>query len=123
MKKVVRGEFVGQVIEKVDFVRVTQLLLFFVDSIETLVMPARAKEGKKKPNGAKKVPGKEKKEKFILVRDKVTNRVIMVRLDEVVSAKPGAKLSIGDTVTHGSRNKKVRGMIILVGESLFLSVG
>lgn len=98
-------------------------MLFVVGSIDTVVMSARTKEGKKKLNGSKKVTEKEKKEKFVLVRDKVTNRVIMARLDEVVSAKPGVKLSLGDTVTHGSRNKKVRGMIILVGEYLTLSVG
>ena len=86
-------------------------------------MSTRLKEGKKKPNQVKKFVEKEKKEKYVLVRDIATNKVTMVRFDEVISAKHGAKVSVGDTVSHGSRNKKVRGMIVLVGEYLTLLIG
>ena len=52
-----------------------------------------------------------------------TGRLDLGACLEVVSAKPGVKLSIDDIVTHGFRNKKVRGMIILIGEYHALSVG
>jgi hypothetical protein len=84
--------------------------------VETFGMSSRAKETNKKTNTEKKSSGKEKKDKYVLLRDQATDEFRVVPFHEIISSKDRVKLTAGDVVTHGLRDKRIRAMIALLGE-------
>lgn len=59
---------------------------------------------------------KEKKERYVLIRSEANDNVTMVQFEELISTKTRGKLIVGDIVSHGLRDKRIRGKIILLGE-------
>jgi hypothetical protein len=81
-------------------------------------MASRSKKCTEKLKERKGAVDKENEMKYALIRDQANHKVSMVPFEEVVSTKARGKLAVGDIVTHGSRDKRIRAMIILIGKSL-----
>jgi len=58
---------------------------------------------------------------YVLLRDQGTDKLRVVPQKEIISAKDLVKLGIGDIVSHGKRNKRIRGEIVLLGKTLIIS--
>ena len=62
--------------------------------------------------------GKENETKYVLLRDQASAKLIVSPFEAIVSTKDRAKLSVGDVVSHGLRDKRIRATILLIGEFL-----
>ena len=78
-------------------------------------MPSRLKETSKTACSSKKNRANRKQPKFVLLRDQSTEKLTVVPIEEIISAKNHAKLSSGDAVSHGTRGKRIRATITLIG--------
>ena len=65
---------------------------------------------------SKKSTEKENKEKYALIRDQANDKLKVVPCHEVICSKNRKKLCVGDTITHGLRDKRIRAMIVLLGK-------
>jgi hypothetical protein len=56
------------------------------------------------------------REVFAVLRNQVNEKLFMVRRSEIISTKVVSKLVVGDIVSHGTRDKRVRAVILLIGK-------
>ena len=79
-------------------------------------MSSRIRETNKNSQQPKGSTGKENKIRFVLLRDQASEQIIVSPFREIISTKNRAKLSAGDVVSHGLRDKRIRATILLIGE-------
>ena len=56
------------------------------------------------------------REVFAVLRNQANAKLLMVRRSEIISTKVISKLVVGDIVSHGTRDKRVRVVILLIGK-------
>lgn len=52
---------------------------------------------------------------FVVLRDQNSNELRIAPQNEVTSTKTPSKLAVGDLVSYGPRGKRVRGVILVIG--------
>jgi hypothetical protein len=56
------------------------------------------------------------REVFAVLRIQANEKLLMVRRSEIISTKVISKLVVGDIVSHETRDKRVRAVILLIGK-------
>ena len=57
---------------------------------------------------------------YALLRDQATDKLHVVPYKEIISSKSLAKLDVGDIVSHGKLDKRIRATIVLIGRTLMV---
>ncbi len=57
---------------------------------------------------------------YALLRDQATGKLHVVPHKEMISAKGLAKLNVGDIVSYGKGDKRIRAAIVLLGKNLII---
>lgn len=74
------------------------------------------KEANKSMSSSKRPKAKQKQNDYALLRDQASEKLMVVPIEEIISSKNREKLSSGDTVSHGTRGKRIRATITLIGK-------
>ncbi len=84
------------------------------------MMATSAKNSSKKSQHSSSVSTSKLNGMYSLLRDQATNKLHVVPHKEIISTKNLTKLDIGDNVSHGKRDKRIRATIILLGKTLII---
>ena len=79
-------------------------------------MSSRMKEANKATSSSKRPKAKLKQHEYVLLRDQASEKLMVVPIEEIISSKNREKLSSGDTVNHGTRGRRIRATITLIGK-------
>ena len=80
-------------------------------------MSSRVRDLKKKSRQSSSSSAtKDDREVFAVLRNQANEKLLMVRRSEIISTKVISKLVVGDIVSHGTRDKRVRAVILLIGK-------
>jgi hypothetical protein len=80
-------------------------------------MSSRVRDIKKKSRQSSSSSAvNDDREVFAVLRIQADEKLLMVRRSEIISTKVISKLVVGDIVSHGTRDKRVRAVILLIGK-------
>jgi hypothetical protein len=80
-------------------------------------MSSRVRDIKKKSRQSSSLSAvNDDREVFAVLRIQADEKLLMVRRSEIISTKVISKLVVGDIVSHGTRDKRVRAVILLIGK-------
>lgn len=80
-------------------------------------MSSRVRDIKKKSRQSSSSSAvNDDREVFAVLRIQADEKLLLVRRSEIISTKVISKLVVGDIVSHGTRDKRVRAVILLIGK-------